>query len=258
MLSTGHGRKTDQADARSVGIAVHTATRLSTAVIDETIAALRARAVDPRGPGRGTRRAPVAPPGTDLRRPRRLAFSDPWLTPSMMPSPAGTARIFRSSLWLTVTGSAIPILTGRSRARSRRTTGASGCRACARAGSSPTSSTSAITGRTYARSPTAGSTRLRSWGSSPTSRCRTGAEETSSTSSGAAGTASQATTASHLCHPIPCGPISRHCGRCGDPTSRARGCGPLRWRPSGGAGFPRASRKATLTSSSTTPVEHAE
>jgi transposase len=42
MLSTGHGRKTDQADALSVGIAAHTATRLNTAVIDETIAALRA------------------------------------------------------------------------------------------------------------------------------------------------------------------------------------------------------------------------
>jgi transposase len=32
MLSTGHGRKTDQADALSVGIAAHTAVRLSTAV----------------------------------------------------------------------------------------------------------------------------------------------------------------------------------------------------------------------------------
>jgi transposase len=42
MLSTGHGRKTDQADALSVGIAAHTATRLNTAVVDETIAALRA------------------------------------------------------------------------------------------------------------------------------------------------------------------------------------------------------------------------
>jgi hypothetical protein len=41
MLSTGHGRKTDQADALSVGIAAHTATRLNTAVIDEAIAALR-------------------------------------------------------------------------------------------------------------------------------------------------------------------------------------------------------------------------
>ena len=41
MLSTGHGRKTDEADALSVGIAAHTATRLSTAVIDEAIAALR-------------------------------------------------------------------------------------------------------------------------------------------------------------------------------------------------------------------------
>ena len=42
LLSTGHGRKTDQADALSVGIAAHTATRLSTAVVDEAIAALRA------------------------------------------------------------------------------------------------------------------------------------------------------------------------------------------------------------------------
>ena len=41
MLSTGHGRKTDQADALSVGIAAHTATRLNTAVVDEAIAALR-------------------------------------------------------------------------------------------------------------------------------------------------------------------------------------------------------------------------
>jgi transposase len=41
MLSTGHGRKTDQANALSVGIAAHTANRLNTAVIDEAIAALR-------------------------------------------------------------------------------------------------------------------------------------------------------------------------------------------------------------------------
>lgn len=41
MLSTGHGRKTDQADALSVGIAAHTASRLNTAVIDEAVAALR-------------------------------------------------------------------------------------------------------------------------------------------------------------------------------------------------------------------------
>ncbi|AVT39644.1 hypothetical protein C6W10_27995 [Plantactinospora sp. BB1] len=41
MLSTGHGRKTDQADALSVGIAAHTANRLNTAVVDEAIAALR-------------------------------------------------------------------------------------------------------------------------------------------------------------------------------------------------------------------------
>ncbi|WLS43252.1 transposase [Micromonospora profundi] len=41
LLSTGHGRKTDQADALSVGIAAHTAARLNTAVVDEAIAALR-------------------------------------------------------------------------------------------------------------------------------------------------------------------------------------------------------------------------
>lgn len=41
MLPTGHGRKTDQADALSVGIATHTATRLNTAVVDQAIAALR-------------------------------------------------------------------------------------------------------------------------------------------------------------------------------------------------------------------------
>jgi transposase len=41
MLSTGHGRKTDQADALSAGIAAHTATRLSTAVAGEATAALR-------------------------------------------------------------------------------------------------------------------------------------------------------------------------------------------------------------------------
>ena len=37
----GTAAKTDQADALSVGIAAHTATRLSTAVVDEAIAALR-------------------------------------------------------------------------------------------------------------------------------------------------------------------------------------------------------------------------
>ncbi len=42
LLSTGHGRKTDEADALSVGIAALTATRLNTAVIDEAVAALRA------------------------------------------------------------------------------------------------------------------------------------------------------------------------------------------------------------------------
>jgi transposase len=42
VLSTGHGRKTDEADALSVGIAAHTATRLHTATVDEAITALRA------------------------------------------------------------------------------------------------------------------------------------------------------------------------------------------------------------------------
>jgi hypothetical protein len=42
LLSSGHGRKTDEADALSVGIAAHTATRLHTATVDEAITALRA------------------------------------------------------------------------------------------------------------------------------------------------------------------------------------------------------------------------
>ncbi|WP_436499474.1 IS110 family transposase [Actinokineospora sp. HUAS TT18] len=42
MLSTGHGRKTDEADALSVGIAALGSDRLTTAHIDEQIAALRA------------------------------------------------------------------------------------------------------------------------------------------------------------------------------------------------------------------------
>jgi transposase len=42
LLSTGHGRKTDVADATSVGIAALTATGLRTLVIDETALALRA------------------------------------------------------------------------------------------------------------------------------------------------------------------------------------------------------------------------
>ncbi|WP_433304241.1 IS110 family transposase [Actinoplanes sp. CA-030573] len=41
-LSTGHGRKTDEADALSVGTAALTATRLNATVIDEALAALRA------------------------------------------------------------------------------------------------------------------------------------------------------------------------------------------------------------------------
>ncbi|MBB4689601.1 IS110 family transposase [Amycolatopsis jiangsuensis] len=42
MLSTGHGRKNDDADAVSVGIAALTATGLRSTSIDEAIAALRA------------------------------------------------------------------------------------------------------------------------------------------------------------------------------------------------------------------------
>jgi transposase len=42
VLSTGHGRKTDEADAVSVGIAALTATRLNTASVDAAIIALRA------------------------------------------------------------------------------------------------------------------------------------------------------------------------------------------------------------------------
>jgi transposase len=42
LLSTGHGRKSDAADATSVGIAALTATGLRTLVIDETAIALRA------------------------------------------------------------------------------------------------------------------------------------------------------------------------------------------------------------------------
>jgi hypothetical protein len=42
LLSTRRGRKTDEADALSVGIAALTATRLNTTVIDEALVALRA------------------------------------------------------------------------------------------------------------------------------------------------------------------------------------------------------------------------
>jgi transposase len=42
VLSTGHGRKTDEADAVSVGIAALTATRLNTASVDAAIIAMRA------------------------------------------------------------------------------------------------------------------------------------------------------------------------------------------------------------------------
>jgi hypothetical protein len=42
LLSSGHGRKTDEADALSVGIAAQTATGLHIARLDEAITALRA------------------------------------------------------------------------------------------------------------------------------------------------------------------------------------------------------------------------
>ncbi|WP_244269031.1 IS110 family transposase [Mycobacterium parascrofulaceum] len=42
VLSTGHGRKTDEADAVSVGVAALTATRLNTVTIDAAITVLRA------------------------------------------------------------------------------------------------------------------------------------------------------------------------------------------------------------------------
>jgi transposase len=42
MLSTGHGRKTDEADALSVGVAARTATRVQSAQTDRDLAALRA------------------------------------------------------------------------------------------------------------------------------------------------------------------------------------------------------------------------
>lgn len=42
LLSTGHGRKTDEADAISVGIAARTSTQLNTAAVDASIIAMRA------------------------------------------------------------------------------------------------------------------------------------------------------------------------------------------------------------------------
>ncbi|WP_253843051.1 IS110 family transposase [Mycobacterium colombiense] len=42
LLSSGHGRKTDEADAVSVGIAALTANRLSTAAVEASIIAMRA------------------------------------------------------------------------------------------------------------------------------------------------------------------------------------------------------------------------
>ena len=48
LLSQGHGRKTDTADATSVGIAALTATGLHTEEIDEAVLALRALVEPPR------------------------------------------------------------------------------------------------------------------------------------------------------------------------------------------------------------------
>jgi transposase len=42
MLSTGHGRKNDDADALSVGIAAHSATTLTSVTVESTVTALRA------------------------------------------------------------------------------------------------------------------------------------------------------------------------------------------------------------------------
>jgi transposase len=42
LLSSGHGRKNDNADAISVGIAAMTAPQLQTVQVDEAVAALRA------------------------------------------------------------------------------------------------------------------------------------------------------------------------------------------------------------------------
>jgi transposase len=42
MLSTGHGRKNDDADALSVGITVHSAAGLRSAKVEDAITALRA------------------------------------------------------------------------------------------------------------------------------------------------------------------------------------------------------------------------
>jgi len=42
LLSSGHGRKNDNADALSVGIAALTAPQLQTVQVDEAVAALRA------------------------------------------------------------------------------------------------------------------------------------------------------------------------------------------------------------------------
>ena len=50
MQSTGHGRKNDDADAVSVGIAARSAPRLNSAAVDDTVTALRA-IVPPRRPG---------------------------------------------------------------------------------------------------------------------------------------------------------------------------------------------------------------
>lgn len=75
LLSTGHGRNSDAADALSVGIAAHTAIRLHTARIDEAIAALRTltehRACP--GPHLHADRQPAACPGHQARARRSAA-----------------------------------------------------------------------------------------------------------------------------------------------------------------------------------------
>ena len=114
-----------------------------------------------------------------------------------------------------------PDRTGRSRAKSPRTTSASSCRGCSRANSSCTCSTWATTGHTCARSARSGSTRSRRLGSCQTSRCRTGAGATFPTSTAASGTA---TTASHPSPRIPGSLIFRRFGLTGArrPTAEAQ------------------------------------
>ena len=134
-------------------------------------------------------------------------------TPSTVRSPAGIARTCRSSPSPTRSASAILTLTGRSRARSARITGASGCRGCTRASSSCTYSISVTTGPTCARSVRSGSTQSRSWESCRLSRCRTSAGVTSLTSTAVAGTQ---TTENRPVHMIPGLPTFHHYGLAGD------------------------------------------